>query len=120
LINGTFLNECDESTDLSPTEHIWISSLKKIISQEVLLSLSCEDFRSFFCAKQERTSSSPSGRHFGHYHTMLEGICNKNDLLPQLIIDIACISISTASPLEQWNNASHVMLEKEKGHHIEN
>jgi hypothetical protein len=51
---------------------------------------------------------------------MLEGICNKNDLLPQLIIDIACISISTASPLEQWNNASHVMLEKEKGHHIEN
>jgi hypothetical protein len=31
LINETFLNECDESTDLSLTEHIWISSLKKII-----------------------------------------------------------------------------------------
>jgi hypothetical protein len=29
LINGTFLDEIDDSTNISPTERLWISSLKK-------------------------------------------------------------------------------------------
>jgi len=51
---------------------------------------------------------------------MLKGIHHKNNLLPQLIIDIAFLSLSTASPLERWTKASQIMLEKGKGRHINN
>lgn len=64
-------------------------------------------------------SSSSSGSHFGHYRTMLEGQ-QKNDTLPNLILNIAYLSLSTASPLKRWHNASQVILEKGKGRFIEN
>jgi hypothetical protein len=89
-----------------------------MIDKEIPLSLSLEDFKNFFRSKQERTASSPSGRHFGHYKTLLECIRNKNSIIPQLIIDVAYISLSTASPLHRWQVASQVMLEKGKGHYI--
>jgi hypothetical protein len=71
-------------------------------------------------ARIYNTASSPSGRHFGHYKTLLECIRRGHHQLPQLIIDIASISLSTASPLQRWQTASQVMLEKGKGKYIEN
>jgi len=88
--------------------------------QKFSLSISIEEYKQFFRVKQERTASSPSGRHFGHYKTLLECIRRGHPLLPQLIIDIAYISLSTASPLQRWQTASQVMLEKGKGKYIEN
>jgi len=70
--------------------------------------------------KQESTSSSPSGRQFGHYHSMLECFRQNNFSIPSLIISIAHISLITASPLNLWQTASQVMLEKGKGRFIEN
>jgi hypothetical protein len=105
---------------LSEPEKQWIRSLQQIVESEIPLSLSNEDYKQFFRVKQECTTSSPSGRHFGHYKTLLECIRRGNPLLPQLIIDIAYISLSTASPLQRWQTASQVMLEKGKGRYIEN
>jgi hypothetical protein len=120
LLDGTFLTNIGSSTNLSPTEQTWISSLQQLIHQEILLSLSCEDFRSFFQVKQERTSSSPSSCHFGHYRTMLEGLQRHDKTLPNWIINIAFLSLSTAFPLTRWHYASQIMLEKGKGWLIEN
>jgi hypothetical protein len=41
-------------------------------------------------------------------------------MLPNLIINIAYLSLSIASPLTQWHHASQVMLKKGKGRFIEN
>jgi hypothetical protein len=98
----------------------WISELQSLIDSEIPLQLSCDDFKSFFSAKQERTASSPLGRHIGHYRTLLDCIHKNNPTLPQLIIDIAYISLLTATPLSRWQTASQIMLEKGKGCFIDN
>jgi hypothetical protein len=106
-------------SELSPSEKLWISSLHLLVDQEISLHLSLGDFKHFFHSKQEHTASSPLGHHFGHYKTLLECICQSSPLIPQIIIDIACISLSTASPLHHWQMASQVMLEKGKGQFID-
>jgi hypothetical protein len=92
----------------------------KKINEEISLTLSVEDFKKYFSLKQERTASSPSGRHMGHYKVIIECICRENFLLPDLILAIAQTSLATASPLARWHHASQVMLEKGKGSFVEN
>jgi hypothetical protein len=41
-------------------------------------------------------------------------------MIPGLILDIAYISLTTASPLQRWQVVSQVMLEKGKGQFVEN
>jgi len=91
-----------------------------VVDNEISLHISIDNFKSFFQLKQECTTSSPSGRHMGHYRTLLDCICNDNTLIPNLIIDITYPSLSTASPLTRWQTASQIMLEKGKRHYIEN
>jgi hypothetical protein len=119
LLDNTILNEEDIQQSFSDTEKAWIKALHRCISSEISLSLSCEDFKNFFRFKQERTSSSPSGR-LGHYRSMLECFRQNNLSLPSLIVSIVQISLSTASPLKHWQTAPQVMLEKGKRRFIEN
>jgi hypothetical protein len=69
--------------------------------------------------KQENTVSSPSGRHFGHYRSLLECFHQNSLMLPSLIINIAYVPLATAHPQQRWQIASQVMLEKGKGHFID-
>ena len=57
-------------------------------------------------------ASSPSGRHMGHYKTML-----KNSSIPKIVLLIAHMSLLTSFPI---SSALQVMLEKGKGRYIEN
>ncbi len=81
---------------------------KKLVDSESSLHISIEDFKSFFLSKQERTASSRSGRHMGHYRTLLDCIQNDNTTIPNLIIDIANTSLITASSLSRWQTASQL------------
>lgn len=83
------------------------------------MDLLIEDFKNFFKRKQEQTASSPSGRHMGHYKTLLEEIRRDNPEIPEITISIAYISLITASSLKWWHQASQVMIEKGKGKFIE-
>jgi hypothetical protein len=60
-----------------------------MIKKEIFLSLSVEDFKKYFKSKQERTVSSPTGHHMGHYKVALERLRRNNSTLPDLIITIA-------------------------------
>lgn len=60
--DGTFLQHNDLAP-LTPAQREWISSLKKLVQEEITLNLSIEDFQAYFWAKSEGTSSSPSGGH---------------------------------------------------------
>jgi len=97
----------------------YLYSLQKKVSDEIKLSLTVDDFKKYFKSKQERTASSLSGRHMGHYKIVLECIRHQSFSLPELIIHIAQISLITASPLDRWYHASQVMLEKGKGQFVE-
>jgi len=56
----------------------------------------------------------------GHYKVVLECIQRQNFDLPNLFIDIAQISLISATPLQRWSKAFQVMLEKGKGLFVEN
>jgi hypothetical protein len=56
----------------------------------------------------------------GHYKTMLECIWHEKFLLSDTILSIAHLSLSNASPLQRRQTTSQVMIEKGKGHFMEN
>ena len=120
ILDGSFLDTYDPEHKLTPTERAWIQELQCKVSQQISLIVTVEDFKHFFKKKQECTSSSPSGRHMGHYKVMLDEIRLGRPEIAEVIINIAQISILVASPLNRWKRASQVMLEKGKGCFIEN
>jgi hypothetical protein len=73
LLNGTFLGQLCDNNNLNENERTWIASLQQIIHQEIPLHITIKDFKKKFKAKQERTLSSLSGRHMGHYKNASEG-----------------------------------------------
>jgi len=120
FLDGSFLSDLSVMHELSDSEKSWISSLHRLVNKEISLQLSIDDFKKIFQSKQERTASSPSGRHFGHYRSLLECIRWDEPMIPALILDIAFISLNTASPLKRWQVAFQVMFEKGKGRFVEN
>ncbi len=97
----------------------WVESLHWIVQDKISLDISIDEFKYFFKNKQQKTSSSPSGRQLGHYKTILECIRRDNYTAAEIIIKLAQISLLTASPLTRWQTASQVMLGKGKGQFIE-
>ncbi len=51
----------NDYSHLNKTQLEWIQSLKRIVNSEITLSLTVDDFKKYFKAKQEQTASSPSG-----------------------------------------------------------
>jgi hypothetical protein len=78
LLNGSILDSCLDSLNLSDDEINWINELQLIVDTDILLDLTKEDFKHLFHSKQEKTASSPSGRHMGHYKTLLDCIRTNN------------------------------------------
>jgi hypothetical protein len=98
----------------------WIRSLQKLVIEEISLDLSIEDFKAFFKSNQEKTSSSPSGHHMGHYKTLIEGIRRGEPAIAQTLVDIAHIALITTSPLDCWKTTFQVMIDKGKGQFVTN
>jgi len=120
LLNGSFLQDRCQDHTFSPTMQLWIESLKQLVKDEISLEISMYDFKKYFHAKQEHTASSPSGHHIGHYRAILECICHEEYSIPQTIISIAHLSLITLCPLNRWQKASQVMVDKGKGKHVDN
>jgi hypothetical protein len=99
ILDGTFLESTDEPIPLTETENTWVQALQSLVYSPIKLLLSPEDFKQFFKRKQESTSSSPSGRHMGHYKVMLDELQLGRPLLAEIITAIAQISFITSSPL---------------------
>jgi hypothetical protein len=56
----------------------------------------------------------------GHYKSMLICINNNDFMIPHVVLSIAYLAFSSATPLKRWQRASQVMLEKGKGKFIDN
>ena len=62
-------------------------------------------------------SSSPSGRHVGHYLTIAR---MESDVMRATLCLIAEAAIQSQRPLDRWLHCTQVMLDKGKGNHISN
>jgi len=69
-----------------------------------------DEFVSFWRTCKETTSSSKSGRHFGHYRA----VCKDSDLA-QLHICSINLAARCGSPLDRWRQGVTVLLEKVAG-----
>jgi hypothetical protein len=82
------------------------------------------DFKSFFAKWKENTSTSPSGKHLGHYKALLSPALVDNDDLTAAanrIIDVHVALLNIAaqhgSPMERWKRIVSVMIEKKAGNY---
>ncbi len=86
--------------------------------------ITTDDFKSFFKKWKEMTSTSPSGKHLGHYKALLSPAVLEADddnlaAISNRIIEaqVAVLNMSTShgSPLERWRQIVQVMIEKKAG-----
>jgi hypothetical protein len=108
-----------DETSLSDIEKTWIQELQSKIDEPVNINTTVEDLKTFFSSKKDNTASSASGHHMGHYKVVLDQIFQGDNILTEIIITIANISLRTSRPLLQWKKASQIILEKGKGQFIE-
>ena len=82
-----------------------------LITEEIDLSTTFEDFQKFFRLAKESTSSSPSGRHYGHFKALLQ--TDKKYL--QSIHTILSISTEHNAILDRWKPTISTLIEKIEG-----
>eukprot|EP00956_Cyclotella_meneghiniana_P012156 scaffold17260_cov86-Cyclotella_meneghiniana.AAC.3 len=72
--------------------------------------LTVPEFQDYWKKAKERTSSSYSGRHFGHYKA-----ASKDDFLSALHTGNINLATHRGRPLDRWRKGVTVLLEKEPG-----
>jgi hypothetical protein len=114
ILNGTFINSLPSEIPLSHTECQWIQDLQRRINTEIESHITTQEFINFFKHRKEKTSSSPSGRHYGHYKIIAQMAEEGNTEIVETLLFIINISIATSSPIERWKQSSQIMIEKER------
>lgn len=79
-----------------------------------------EDFKMYVKHRNEHTASSSLGSHMDHYKILVEHADHECRDIVEIIIMLINISILKSRPLRWWKQSSQIMIEKGKGHHIEN
>ena len=80
--------------------------LKGDISVEISAEELCRGFKSW----RESTSTSPSGRHLGHYKALIQ-----DPVLQTFLLKFLNISIQSGISIPRWSDAVNVLIEKNPG-----
>jgi hypothetical protein len=102
------------------------ATLKSIFQQlhqphQVVISsiITYNDFKDALARWKESTSTSPSGRHLGHYRSVLKDIGDETDKVADKILKLHHTMFQLAQyrckPFTRWKIETEVMLEKDKG-----
>jgi Reverse transcriptase (RNA-dependent DNA polymerase) len=86
-------------------------------------TITFDEFKQGLCKWRERTITSPSGRHLGHYKLLTRLIVldedddniNLSDTVLKVYFDIAIITARLGRALTRWTKISTCMIEKVKG-----
>ena len=79
-------------------------------SEPLPTEVTSEDITRGFKGWKESTSTSPSGRHLGHYKAIIQ-----DPILIESFRQFFNIAISRGISIPRWSNAVNVMIEKDKG-----
>lgn len=120
IINGTFLAQCHNHCTLSNIEQQWVNELTKCVNTNIDTHITVQQFIYFFKKRKEKMASSFSGRHFGHSKVIAELAQSGHTEIAETIVNLINISIITSQPLQRWTKCMQVMIEKGKGHFVEN
>jgi hypothetical protein len=122
LLEGTH-----DPTDITNDEWSWylLTSMKRH-SKELEIEITAEKMMTKYKGWKERTSTSPSGRHLGHFHALFRPMKAKDkedrerlEWIRQEIIDLHAIMLQTAYNNEhvykRWEYILTCMLGKDSG-----
>jgi hypothetical protein len=77
------------------------------------------EFQGFFKIWREKTASSISGRHMGHYKVIADMCMAGRPMVAEILVTMINISLLTSHPLQRWKHSAQVMIEKVKGQFVE-
>ena len=72
--------------------------------------LEFEHFKKFFSKQEERKTSSPSGRHYGHMRA-----CAQEEKILSVLFNIMNIAYTNNKPLKRWRRVNDILLRKDVG-----
>ena len=106
IIDGTYVPQ--EELPWEALEVLLEMKRSPQIKKEICTDTSFDDFRKFYKLATESISSSPSGRHYGHYKALLQ--TEKTYL--SAIHSILCTSVTHDLILERWKPTISTLIEK--------
>ena len=107
ILNGTF----DAPEELPYECSLLLHFMQQTVPSQIDHRLSFEEFTTYIRNADEKTSCSPSGRHYGHYKALL--ITNKQLLF--LIYDMFTTSLEYEIILPRWAKTVTTLIEKIEG-----
>ena len=114
VLDGTYVPP--EGTDPYFTALLpYLKQTTEIRANPIDFSLNLENYRARWNRAKERTSSSPSGLHFGHYKA-----CAQDDEASEVQAILGYIPLRTGYRPQRWKRAVNCMLGKGKGNEVTN
>ena len=106
ILDGTYIYD-----DSLPSEanELLQSFSKKTNVKDIPLLPSWQDFTKFIQNATEKTSSSPSGRHYGHYKSLLHSAPS----ILKGIYKVMCLSLQHGIVLDRWKNTVTTLICKD-------
>ena len=84
--------------------------VKKSLNEKIGAPISEDEFVTYWKGLPEKTVSSPSGLHVGHYKTII-----KNEFLRSMWVQMVSLPAQYGFAPERWKQSLHCMLEKDAG-----
>ena len=106
LLDGTFTID---PTLPEEANELLLSFSKKPNVQEIPLLPTWKEFTHFIANSTEKTSSSPSGRHYGHYKSLLHSA----PTILKGIYKLLCLSLQHGVVLERWKTTVTTLICKD-------
>ena len=106
LLDGTYIY--DESLPSEANTLLQSFKLKPNV-KEIPLLPTWNEFRTFVQNAKEKTSSSPSGRHYGHYKSLLQSAPS----ILRGIYDLMCLALSYGIVLDRWKTTITTLICKD-------
>lgn len=121
ILDGTFIDTLheDQLTSLTESEKLYLTALQQKVHQSINTEITPNDFIQFFMRKKEKTASSFSGRHMGHYKVLALLAKHGTYHIIGTLTTLINIAIKTSTPFPRWQHSSQIMLEKGKGNHLD-
>ena len=121
ILNGTA--DLRQATD-DETSQLLLSLMRQ--RKEIKITLTVEDMMNRYKTWRETTTTSPSGRHLGHFHALFRAFSFDNakekekieEMRQEIIIlhhTMLTIAMKNSFVYERWKTIVTQMIEKEKG-----
>jgi hypothetical protein len=110
-------------------EHRLVSIMQNMTPDVISSDISIKEWETKFRKWRERTQTSPSGVHLGHYKSLLkpvmEGeddtmevnltILNMQNIMFQTQLDMVNLATELGEPLQRWQKATNIAIPKQPG-----